>query len=235
MSGIPSVSSSNDAALGHRELVPVGNWTLSTRTETVKSIIVAATALAIVACSAPVNKSTLPSTLSTVSQETVAITRPNGFCSGVFTGRRTVQTAAHCVDDIDTVIVTDYAGNQQECQSIATDDFADLAWCTLGESYTAPQWVSQAYPRLGEQVTVVEHLTRPWNRVDTRVASSSLSWGAVILDAQARRGWSGSPVFNSRGELVCTVTSYVVSKNKTGSGRASCSYPKDRDINQPSE
>jgi hypothetical protein len=136
----------------------------------------------------------------------VASVSKNGYCGGVWIAEDKVMTAEHCIDNAkmqNNIYITN--GDVKDTTSvIARDPFLDLA--ILQTTIKTKRWASMSDPVLNEELTVV---MPPGVSVKTKVVKIDDMWGQAQLDWIAPNGASGSPAYNSKGELVCIMTKRI--------------------------
>lgn len=158
-----------------------------------------------------------------LSRATVEVRHDHRFCAGVFVSTRTVRTAAHCTTGQGSVKITDFTSRTATCERVNRDDLHDLAWCDLPDDYRAPDYVTVGVPERGARVTVIQHMTAPWDRTPAYVKRFRPVSDDFELSVDAIPGWSGSPVFDEEGNLVCTVVKFEIVQDKIVGGPALCS------------
>lgn len=164
-----------------------------------------------------------------LSRATVEVRHDSRFCAGVFISSRMVRTAAHCITGQGLIKITDIMSRTATCERVVKDDLHDLAWCDLPRDYEAPEYVTTASPERGARVTVIQHMTAPWNRTVAYVKRYRPPSDDFELSVDAIPGWSGSPVFDGEGNLICTVVKFENVPDKIVGGPALCSTSDLRD------
>lgn len=173
----------------------------------------------LVACSPTKRAATVPQPsdqevlLSQALNATVALVNEGRiYCSGSFVLNGHVLTAQHCVDDKETVQVQTYSGAVFQYRVVKRDEVQDLALMSPQEvvkvTHTFP--VSQAAPRMGQQVVLIGHpFGAAWSLFVGRV-NNPMQKGFIVdgddvwmmSDVSGGPGASGGPVLNEYGELV---------------------------------
>ena len=126
----------------------------------------------------------------------------NGFCGGLWVAPNKILTASHCVGG--PMYATNGVSHTYG-RELWRDEFSDLV---IYEAANQNQfWAPIGNATVGETVMIV---MPPGDNIQSKVLSFDLRWGGAILKWSAPFGASGSPVYNSKGELFCIVTQRVI-------------------------
>jgi len=144
--------------------------------------------------------------------------------TGFFIAPEYVLTVAHVADRIieNTVELQLWNKNIISAKKIAIDDFNDLTLLQIDpndiRSYKIPKLNLETYPQVGESVFIIGSpnsfygmLTQGiLSRGTTRRDAFNWYWSCKVYftDAIIESGNSGSPVFNTRCEIIGIVTGY---------------------------
>lgn len=132
----------------------------------------------------------------------------NGFCGGVWVAPDKIVTASHCVGG--GMYATNGVSHTYG-RELWRDEFSDLV---VYETKTKNQfWAPIGTAGVGDKITIT---MPPGDHISSHVVSFDLRWGGAMLQWAAPFGASGSPVYNSKGELFCIVTQRVISGYKSG-------------------
>jgi S1-C subfamily serine protease len=126
-----------------------------------------------------------------------------GSCSGVILQTNLVLTCAHCVEDKGEIKVS---GKPAKLMKI--DKQADLA-LLLVETISIDQ-ISLADAEVGQDVFSLGYPYSSPNMVFTRGYVSVIQMDAVFATTTCMPGSSGSPLFDSSGNLVSITNGYMV-------------------------
>lgn len=134
------------------------------------------------------------------------------FCTGVAVGKHLVWTKAHCM------VMPEIFYNGTSCPTdvVVVDDKHDNVLVRTCQSYSHVAKLARQAPKVGEVVYFWGHFARlPMlfrvghvSGIDTLFPRYEIEDNGTIytFDFQATGGDSGGPIFNYRGEVVCTLT-----------------------------
>jgi len=139
-------------------------------------------------------------------------------CTGWATGSgwvlssNEVITNRHVAEGATRIEVTTYDGRDFVVKSSVVAEVPDLALLTLDDVFTESADISEVHPRVGIPLTIVgyplgQELTVEQGKfVESEVESLGDSGATVwLIDATIAHGSSGSPVYDTNGEVVAIV------------------------------
>lgn len=138
----------------------------------------------------------------------VAISTPEGkvFCSGVAVGKHRVWTKSHCLIEKYPPGVMKFNGKGCKGDRIVREEpKTDNVIVETCATFNHTANFALRAPVLGEQVWEMGYPLGEGPYLRTGVYSGLDKDGALMFDMMTAGGDSGGPIFNSDGQVICTV------------------------------
>lgn len=152
------------------------------------------------------------------------INKPYDIGTGFFISKQYVLTVEHVINQTieGTIELQLWNGQLIPAKKIAVDKFNDLALLQIDpkdiKSYKIPKLNLETYPQVGESVFIIGSPNAFYGTLTKGILSRGTSkrivfnwyWSCEVYltDAIIESGNSGSPVFNTRCEVIGIVTGY---------------------------
>lgn len=138
-----------------------------------------------------------------------------GVCSGSFIDDQgDIITAGHCAADATSIDVITYDQRRYAAIVVATSSIHDLALLHIDRLNTTALRPAAQVTR-GEQIFILGSPLAITDTLSTGIVAK-IAGDTILVDCSALPGNSGSPVFNSRNELVGVLTAgYIVGLGTT--------------------